>query len=77
MLLHGSIAALVLDEPAGKRLVAENPGTLHMLDETLGEELYGFAVNPSETEILEVIDAVIERLESELWFEKWFDDSGA
>jgi len=74
MLLQGSIDALVLDGPAGRRLVAENPRALRMLDETLGKELYGFAVNPGEIEILETIDSVIERLQSEHWFEKWFDD---
>jgi len=77
MLLQGSIEALVLDGPAGRRLVAENPRALRMLDETLGKELYGFAVNPGEAEILEAINSVIERLESEHWFENWFDDEDA
>jgi ABC-type amino acid transport substrate-binding protein len=71
MLLAGTLAAVVMDRPAARRLVNSHPGQMEILEDHLGVERYAFAVHPDEVEIVNAIDTVIRSLRDEGWFEKW------
>jgi len=71
MLLAGTLAAIVMDRPAAKRLVDEHPEQMRILEDDLGVELYAFAVHPDDVEISGAIDTVILHLRDEGWFERW------
>ena len=59
MLAQGRIDAMILDEPAAKRMCEESPVPLRILGESLGEERYAFAVAKDSTVLREMLDKVI------------------
>lgn len=61
-LLAGRVDAVVIDDFPAQKLVGKNPDKIKTLDEAMTEETYAIAV-PLGSDLVEVIDEVIEELE--------------
>lgn len=68
-LKNGNVGAIVIDEEPAKRIVAQND-ELVMLDGILTEEVYAIAVRKGEEELLNAINASIDRMEKDGTFKK-------
>ncbi len=64
-LMNGKIQAVIIDELPAKSIVAANADKLELLPDKLTEEQYAIAVQKGNQELLDAINATLERLESE------------
>lgn len=63
--LNGRADAFVLDEEPSKAIVAQNEGKLKILDVEFGTEEYAIAVKKGNTELLDIINGVIDQMMSD------------
>ncbi len=64
-LMNGKIQAVIIDELPAKSIVAANEDKLELLPDKLTEEQYAIAVQKGNQELLDAINATLDRLESE------------
>ena len=63
-LKDGKVDCVVMDELPAKQIMKQNSG-IRMLNEALVEDNYGIIVNKGNTELLSIVNRVIERLKRE------------
>ena len=63
-LKDGKVDCVVMDELPAKQIMNQNSG-IRMLNEALVEDNYGIIVNKGNTELLSIVNRVIERLKRE------------
>ena len=63
-LKDGKVDCVVMDELPAKQIMNQNGG-IRMLSEALVEDNYGIIVNKGNTELLEIVNRVIDRLKRE------------
>lgn len=63
-LKDGKVDCVVMDELPAKQIMKQNSG-IRMLNEALVEDNYGIIVNKGNTELLEIVNRVIDRLKRE------------
>jgi ABC-type amino acid transport substrate-binding protein len=61
-LLNGTVDAVINDKPVTEVFMSKNPGQIKMVGDILDGEQYGFAVASGETELLEKLNAGLEKV---------------
>ncbi|CAA6676947.1 MULTISPECIES: basic amino acid ABC transporter substrate-binding protein [unclassified Lentimonas] len=63
-LANGTVDAVINDTPVNQAFAARYPGKIKFLGEPLNSETYGFAVNLEDVELLEALNAGLEKVKA-------------
>lgn len=81
-LSNGDVDAAIIDAPALAKFIDENPElNVMIVDDTLTEEFYGFAVNKELTDLTAALNAALAEVQADGTYDeiyaKWFEEAGA